>query len=234
MTTVKWEGYNINTTSTQAVAETLIERSKNPGFTWVTTLNPKIILQADTDSSLKSFIRQSICITADGQGVVKVIQKAQKDTVEKVTGIDLVQTLIQKPVKVYLLGATPQAVQATVDNFQNNFKIEAQIVGSHHGYFKRDEWQYIVSDILDTKPEFIFVGMGCPRQESVLMALSNTLNEGVGIGVGGSFDILSGRLKRAPKFWQANGLEWLYRCLVEPRRFKKIGHLWTFYRRYLV
>ena len=233
MVMVSWEGFEVSNKPINKVVETLERSAREDSFKWVTTLNPQIVLQTDQNKDIKRFIQKSIMITADGEGIVRAIKKKQNIQVEKVTGIDLVEMLLKRSVKIYLLGATHPALCAAMDRIRDNKKVEAKIVGSHHGYFKKEGWVEIVRELKERRPEFIFVGMGCPKQEAVLMSLASNLDYGVGIGVGGSIDVLSGWVKRAPKLFRKMNLEWLFRCLQEPRRFKQVGSLWEFYRQYI-
>src|SRR5262249_44219904 len=125
--------------------------------------------------------------------------------------------------RVYCLGASEDVLVAAVNRIVADYP-HVEVVGSHHGYFTSQEEPGIAAAIADAKPDILLVGMSSPKKEHFLARWSGQLSTPVCHGVGGSCDVLAGKVRRAPIGWQRLGLEWLYRVKQEPRR------LW---RRYL-
>lgn len=232
MQVIEWNGYPITSTSLEEAVQYVIQLSTSDTFQWVTTLNPQIVMMADSDPTLKTFLQQSALIVPDGEGIVQVIRQDHAIFMEKIPGVELAQKLCETTCRIYCLGAEKTVIDRAVQTIQAG-DYACEIVGHHDGYFDRAAWQEILRDIQSVSPDIILVGMGCPKQESVLMALAQTLRSGVGIGVGGSFDVLSGIRRRAPKWVQNCRLEWLYRCVLQPKKWSQFKTLWGFYQAYI-
>ena len=121
--------------------------------------------------------------------------------------------------KVALIGAKEEGLQAAIKKLKEEFP-SLNIVYSRNGYF--DDDTQIKEDIINAQPNILLVALGAPKQEFFIKSILNKLNSCTAIGVGGSFDVYSGLTKEAPKIWQKLGLEWLYRTLSDPKRFKRI------------
>jgi N-acetylglucosaminyldiphosphoundecaprenol N-acetyl-beta-D-mannosaminyltransferase len=192
--------------------------TKQP-FTHITTLNPEIMVRATPD--MAHWLKQSWVCVADGIGVC-LLARRLGIRVPRLTGIDLAMQLIQSGVPVYCLGATDVRIQAAVDRCRELYS-SATIVGYSSGYTVDDDWDSIVSE-LNKQPTFILVGMGFPLQER----LAAEIPFGVAMGVGGMFDVVSGSCRRAPRWIQIVGLEWVYRAIREPVRLKRWRYLVSF------
>jgi N-acetylglucosaminyldiphosphoundecaprenol N-acetyl-beta-D-mannosaminyltransferase len=144
-----------------------------------------------------------------------------------VTGIDLMTELCKRSAscgwKVYLLGAAPGVAEAAAKNLQEQY--DTIICGCHDGYFSADEQAWIIGEINEKKPDILFVALGAPRQEFWIDENRDRLRVPLVIGVGGCYDVISGNLKRAPRAFQTMGIEWLWRLLKEPWRFKRMMSL---------
>jgi N-acetylglucosaminyldiphosphoundecaprenol N-acetyl-beta-D-mannosaminyltransferase len=121
---------------------------------------------------------------------------------------------------VFCLGATDDVLQQTVARMAARYP-GVRIVGSHHGYFTPEQEEAVAQAIAESRPDVLFVAMTSPRKEMFLARWSKEVAVPVCHGVGGSFDIVAGRVRRAPLAWQRRGLEWLYRMVQEPRRLSK-------------
>jgi len=167
-------------------------------------------------------------IFADGMSVVWASRVLGRPLPERVAGIDLMDAILARASKegwrIYCLGAERDVLAAALAAFVDRYP-GAQFVGSHHGYFKAADEPAIVAEIAAARPDVLLVGMTSPWKEQFIARWNKELQVPVCHGVGGSFDIAGGKVRRAPAMWQGAGLEWLYRVLQEPRR------LW---RRYLV
>ena len=194
-----------------------------------TVVNAGKIVSLQTDEELKKGVNEADIINADGQAVIWASKILNKPLKERVAGIDLFSNLIEfayrNDYKIYLLGAKDEVVKKLINKIENEYSPHI-IAGAQHGYFPEDEEQKIVNEIANSGAHMLFVAMSSPKKEIFLnehKAKLGTLN--FIMGVGGSFDVLAGKTKRAPKWMQNLGLEWFYRFLQEPRR------MW---RRYLL
>jgi len=153
----------------------------------------------------------------DGISLVVVSKILGKPLKERVTGIDLMQEIIKvygAEKKIYLLGGKPEVVEAAAKMIPN-------VVGYHHGYFQDSDDNQVVQAIKVTKPDILFVGLGAGQQERWINRHLKDLNVPVSMVIGGSLDVLSGLKKRAPKWIQKLYIEWLYRLITEPSRWKR-------------
>ncbi len=191
-------------------------------------VNAAKIVHMNQDPQLRQSVLATDLVLADGMSVVWAARLLGKRLPERVAGIDLMTGLLQRASlhghRVYCLGATSEVIKEVARRIRDTYP-GVQLVGWHDGYFSADEEAEIVGQIAATKPDILFVGMSSPKKERFLAAWRDQLGATVCHGVGGSFDVLAGKVKRAPKRWQQLGIEWLYRVLQEPRR------MW---RRYLV
>jgi N-acetylglucosaminyldiphosphoundecaprenol N-acetyl-beta-D-mannosaminyltransferase len=167
-------------------------------------------------------------VLADGMGVVWASRILNRELPERVAGIDLMHGILLRGVRhgyrVYCLGATQEVLDRALAVLEDEYP-GVRFVGSHHGYFSAQEEAVVAADIQRAQPDVLFVAMTSPRKEEFIARWMDHLGVTVCHGVGGSLDVVSGKVRRAPALWQRLGLEWLYRVKQEP------GRLW---RRYLV
>ena len=173
---------------------------------------------------LKEIVNKCGVINADGASVVLASRFLNKPLPERVAGIDLMQDLVylssQKGYSIFLLGAKEMVVRKTAEVLKSQYK-KLNIVGIHNGYFREDKWPEIVKLLKEKRPDFVFVGITSPTKEYLIEYLQNAGINSVFMGVGGSFDVISGEIPRAPKWMQKLDLEWLFRVSQEPRRLFK-------------
>lgn len=202
---------------------------------FVITANPEVVMRANEDSQFKEYTKEATYICADGIGVVKAAKILGNPLPERVTGYDTMIHLLkignEKKYKIFLLGAQRNTLMKTVQNIQRNYP-NVEIVGYEDGYFNWEE-NDIVDRIVNRKPDLVFVALGVPRQEKWICENINHFSQGVFIGVGGSFDVIAGTVKRAPVFWQKLNLEWFYRLITQPTRIKRMLALPRFATRIL-
>ncbi|WP_405314646.1 WecB/TagA/CpsF family glycosyltransferase [Lysinibacillus fusiformis] len=207
--------------SQQGFVDLLVNRIEQQEKTFVVTANPEVVMQANENPTVKGYLNQATYICADGIGVVKAAQILGDSLPERVTGYDTMVKLLevgqQKRYKVYLLGAQKETIEKTIANIHKNYP-NVEVVGYHDGFF---DWNnnHIADDIAALQPDLVFVALGVPRQEKWITENLDKFSKGVFIGVGGSFDVIAGTVKRAPVIWQKLNLEWLYRLLRQPSRF---------------
>lgn len=188
----------------------------------VITINPEMISNAQNNSDFKRLINSAELVIPDGIGVeigLKILGK----NVRRIAGIEFGKSLIKRYYemgkKIALVGAKPEIISKTVANLKTEFD-GIQIVYVQDGYFKDTELIY--DQLKNCSPDLVLVALGSPKQEYFIKDLKTKLPNALMIGLGGSFDVWSGVVKRAPEIYQNLGLEWLYRTVKEPQRFKRI------------
>lgn len=191
----------------------------------IITANPIMMMAAIENPDYKAMMKTAELIVPDGTGVVWASQKGGDPVTERVPGYDLLHELMKQGEKlgwrVYLLGSTPEVIQETARRLAAQYP-GVTIAGYHDGYFGPDEDEEIIREIVQAAPHLLFVARGADTQEPWIAKYKATLGVPVMMGVGGSFDVISGRTKRAPKAFQRLRLEWLYRLLKEPTRFRRM------------
>jgi N-acetylglucosaminyldiphosphoundecaprenol N-acetyl-beta-D-mannosaminyltransferase len=191
-------------------------------------VNAAKVVNMRNDSALREDVLSSDVIYADGMAVVWASRLLGRPLPERVAGIDLMNAILARAAErgwgVYCLGADPDTLARAVERMRADHR-GLLVVGQQHGYFATDEEEAVAQRIAQSRPDILFVAMTSPKKEKFLARWRGQLGAPVCHGVGGSFDVLAGKVQRAPEGWQRLGLEWLYRVKQEPRR------LW---RRYLV
>jgi len=190
----------------------------------VGVVNVAKIVNMRHDQALRQSVLSSDIILADGMAVVWASRLLGCRLPERVAGIDLMMALLaradQRGYRVYCLGATSEVVEKVAVRIPRDFP-GAHLVGYHTGYFGQDDEHVVAEEIAAARPDILFVAMTSPRKEYFLARWSQQIQVPVSHGVGGSFDVLAGKVRRAPELWQRLGLEWLYRVKQEPRRLWK-------------
>ena len=187
-------------------------------------VNADKINELNENERLKQIVNSCGIINADGASVIKASKYLGKPLPERIAGIDLMQSLVKLSEKrgysVYLLGAKQEVVKKTAVVLKAKHP-NLKLVGIHNGYFNEDVWPQISEILKKKKPDFVFVGITSPLKEYLIEFLQDDGNDSVFMGVGGSFDVISGVIPRAPKWMQKCGLEWLFRVIQEPKRLFK-------------
>jgi N-acetylglucosaminyldiphosphoundecaprenol N-acetyl-beta-D-mannosaminyltransferase len=191
----------------------------------VVTVNPEFIMTAQDDLDFRQILRQSHLNLPDGQGLIWAAQLLGAPLRERVTGVDTVLRLAelssQNGYSIYLLGAAEGVAAAAARQLQNRFP-ELRIAGTYVGSPAPDEEDQIVARIQDVDPDLLFVAYGAPRQEKWISRNLARLSVAVAIGVGGTFDFISGEANRAPTWVQRLGMEWLHRLAHQPWRWRRM------------
>lgn len=174
-----------------------------------------------TNRELDQDVRSADIISVDGMGIVWAARLLRIDVPERVPGVDLMEGAIQLCVargyRPYFLGATPEVIKAAVASVLRRFP-QLQLAGSHHGYFRADQECEVMAAIRSSRADCLFIGMPTPRKERLLARFGDDLDVPFIMGVGGAFDVLAGRVRRAPRLVRNIGLEWLFRTVQEPLR----------------
>jgi N-acetylglucosaminyldiphosphoundecaprenol N-acetyl-beta-D-mannosaminyltransferase len=190
-----------------------------------TVVNAGKIVLMHKDPLLKESVVTADIINADGQGVVWASRFLGQPLVERVTGIDLMDNLVdlayRKRYKIFFFGAKDHVLNTVVQHYASKYSYNI-IAGYRNGYFKKSEERAIAQQIADSGANMLFVAITSPLKEKFLYENRDLLsNVNFTMGVGGSFDVIAGIVKRAPVWMQHNGLEWLYRVYQEPKRMFK-------------
>ncbi len=194
----------------------------------IVTADASGIIRALDDPEMREILNSADLVTPDGAGVVLAARILGLPIRDRCPGCDLVERLCQVARdhgrSVYLFGAAPGVADDAARNLQA--RVEGLAVsGCRDGYFTPEDEPGIVAEIKAANPAVLFVALGIPRQEKWIQRYMQELDVPVCIGIGGSFDVISGRKKRAPKWMQQAGLEWLYRTAKEPSRLPRLKAL---------
>lgn len=191
-------------------------------------VNAEKILHATKET--RKIINENIGY-ADGIGAVMALKKKGKKNVIRIPGCELWLHIIERfenEKSFYLIGGTQEVIEKTINKLQCDYPA-INIVGYRNGYLKSlEERQALLKDIQIKKPDVVFVAMGSPKQE-LLMQEMQEKHIAIYQGLGGSFDVYTNTVKRAPRWWREHGLEWAYRLLRQPMRIKRQRHLFRFF-----
>ncbi|ENJ9655712.1 WecB/TagA/CpsF family glycosyltransferase [Clostridium botulinum] len=191
--------------------------------------NPEVLYNGLNNEELfKNFTDKNSIIIPDGVGVVLASKIIKNPVKEKIAGIELMDGILEKCNEngkaVYLLGTTEDVLKECEKKLLIKYR-NLNIIGKNNGFFDMDDCKDILKDIKELKPYALFIAMGCPRQEKFISKYMDELPCKIYMGVGGSFDVFAGKVKRAPR-WMINcNLEWLYRVAKEPYRIKRLASI---------
>ena len=188
----------------------------------VITINPEMIENASQNPDFAEIINSAELVIPDGIGV-EIGLKILGYNVRRIAGIEFSHRMIEECAKnsqsVALVGAKPQIVEKAKENLEKEIS-GLYITYAHDGYFSNDE--EIINELKIRQPRLVLCALGSPKQEEFIIKAKQVLPNALFVGVGGSFDVWSGVVERAPEIYQKLGLEWLYRTVKEPKRFKRI------------
>jgi len=202
------------------ISERIHEQKKS----FIVTANPEIVMHSLEDKEYRQVLDKADYIVPDGIGIIIASKIVGSPLKERVTGYDLMISLLQKADKdglsIFLLGGREDINDEAANNIRNTYS-NVKIVGQQHGFFDLNDPQ-MAEKIERLSPDIIFVALGFPRQEKWIAQHYSIFTKGIFIGVGGSIDVLSGRVKRAPVIWQKMKVEWLYRLIKQPSRWRRM------------
>lgn len=206
--------------------EMLYDRLKNDKKTFVVTANPESYMISNRDLVMSEImVHPKYTVVADGIGVIKACEKLGVSDVFKIPGVDIASNLLdygnELHKTIYLFGSKKIVVKMMVDKIGKEYP-SLEIVGYSDGYVENKD--KVFKDIIEKQPDIVLVALGIPMQEKLIGKYFSQAKKGIYIGVGGSFDVISGYKKRAPKIFQKMNLEWLYRIVTEPSRLKRFYH----------
>jgi N-acetylglucosaminyldiphosphoundecaprenol N-acetyl-beta-D-mannosaminyltransferase len=187
----------------------------------VATANAEMIMATKSDSYLAQILEQADLIVPDGAGVVWAARYQGCKVPERVAGYDLVQRLLAQAAshgyRVYFFGGAEGVADKAYQTAKKRYP-GLKLAGTRNGFFSEENELLIIEEIRSSQPDILLTALGVPKQEKWLATHLTELNVPVSIGVGGTFDVMAGNMKRAPLWMQRFNLEWLFRLLMQPTR----------------
>ncbi len=215
----------------EGAVECIQEFLKHDWPRMIITADSSGVVQAQSDPEHFKLFQEADLVTPDSIGIVWAAKREGKPVPERVSGVDLVDRICALSAdhgyRIFLLGAAPGVAELAAEKLRLKHP-GCRIVGTRHGYFPADSDDLVAHEIAETKPDVLFVAMGIPRQEKFINATKNIIRARVAMGVGGSFDVFSGKAKRAPELVQRLRLEWLWRLILNPKKISKARALPVF------
>ena len=193
-------------------------------FAHLIGVNADKLLQMRDDPWMDACVRRCEVVNADGASMVMAAGRLGVEVPERVAGVDLMRELCslaeRKDYPVYLLGARAEVVEKAAEALERDFPA-LRIAGCRDGYFGEDEFDLVAGEVMGAEPAVVFVGITSPKKERLIERFRELGASGAFVGVGGTFDVVSGCIPRAPMWMQKANLEWLFRMAQEPRRLVK-------------
>lgn len=219
---VKLLGFDIDTFDFESAVAFAMDLIKSKKGGQVITINPEMIESGLKNPEFAKTLNEADLVIPDGVGV-KLGLKIKGFDVQRIAGIEFSHKMIEECAKskysIALIGARPHVIYKAQENLQAEFP-DLKIVYVQNGYFSDKD--RVLKELKEKAPKFVLIALGSPRQEEFIKEARELLPHALMIGVGGSFDVWSGEVERAPEIYQKLGLEWLYRTVKEPKRFKRI------------
>lgn len=229
-------GIGVSTLSLDQVLDVAVARIKRSEWTFVVTADANCLMLALSDPTFKGVLDEAAMVTADGSGVLWALSRQGVTLPGKVSGVEIAERLVSASAdhgfKIFFLGSSPGVAEMAAEKMRLKYP-GCQIVGARHGYFPASDDLLVAEEIAETKPDILFVAMGMPRQEQFILKTRATIGASFAMGVGGTLDVMSGKMQRAPRIWQRLHLEWLYRTLQNPKKLEKVKKLPAFFWRVL-
>lgn len=219
-------GVPVDMVDKEQASAVFAEIFSQPGCSMIVTPNSEIVQDASKDEELRSLIASADLIIPDGIGLVYASKVMGCPLSERVTGIDFLESIIarlaQTGESIFFFGSKPGVADEAADRMKKKYP-GLRVAGTQNGYFQPEEEALIVKQINESGADFLCVALGAPKQERFIAQHRDEFTSVRGaIGVGGSLDVWAGNLKRAPEFYRNHGLEWLYRFIQQPTRFKRM------------
>lgn len=196
---------------------------KNKNKKFIVTINPETLMIAEKDIELKEILEDdSVSFVPDGIGIVKAAKMIGVDVKERIPGIEIAEKLFEfaneSKKSLYLFGAKQEVLNNLKEKIEKIYP-NIKLLGMTNGYVENKDEEF--QKIIKKEPDIVLVALGIPAQEKLIYKYFKDFKKGIFVGVGGSFDVLSGTKKRAPQIFIKTNTEWLYRILKEPKRIKR-------------
>lgn len=217
-------GCRLDALDADAATDAILTFARERRGAQIVTLGTEMVVHAQRDAKYRAVVNGCALSLCDTVGLLAVARSRGADLRERVTGVELIDHLCARAAKegirVFLFGGAPGVAEEAARELQRRYP-GLHIAGTRNGFFKPEESAQIAAHIRESGAHLLFAGMGFPRQEYWLAEHLAETGCGAGIGVGGSFDVISGKVERAPERWRKLGLEWLYRLVKEPHRWRR-------------
>lgn len=218
-------GIKIDNVNMDEAADRLTEYLDSDTYNMVFTPNSEILYTAVKDRELERILNCGRLVAPDGIGVVIASRFYGTPVKERVAGFDLMIRLMgiadSRGSSVYLLGGKEGVAEEAAIKLTESYG-NLRIAGTQNGFFEEDSEDKIINEINNSNADILIAALGAPKQEKFIYKHSDKLKVKIAMGVGGSLDVLAGRVKRAPEFYQKAGLEWFYRLMKEPGRIIRV------------
>ena len=225
ITPIKILGVPVHPYTMKGAVEKILERVSQSKKTFVVTANAEIIMMGQSDDEYMEILNNAALVLPDGAGTVWAGRKLGYEVPERVAGYDLFLNLMteaaQKKLKVFFFGSAPGVAEEAKQKCEILYP-GVSIVGCRDGYFKDEDNLAIVEEINNSGADLLFVALGAPKQEKWLAKFQDILKPSLLMGIGGSFDVVAGKMERAPKWMQDASLEWLFRLYKQPSRLGRM------------
>lgn len=217
-------GCRLDDLDADAATDAIIGLAREGRGAQIVTLGTEMVVHAQRDRRYRDVVNACALSLCDTVGLLAVARSRGANLRERVTGVELVEHLCARSapegISIFLFGGAPGVAEEAARTLQQRYP-GLRIAGTRNGFFAPEESAAIAQQIRASGAQVLFVGMGFPRQELWLAEYLRESGAGAGIGVGGSFDVISGKVERAPQAWRRLGLEWLYRLFKEPARWRR-------------
>lgn len=217
-------GCRLDDVDAAAATERIVAFARDGAAAQVVTLGTEMVVYAQRDARFREVVNACALSLCDTVGLLAVARRRGAAIKERVTGVEAIEHVCARAARerlpIYLLGAAPGVALEAASALQARHP-GLVIAGTRDGYFAASENDAVVNGIRESGARVLFVGLGFPRQEFWLSDNLRATGAGVGVGVGGSFDVIAGRVERAPERWRKMHAEWLYRLLREPHRWRR-------------
>ncbi len=222
---VKIFGVRIDVVTDETAYQRFEKLIADEGVKMIFTPNPEFIMKAQEDDVFFEALSQADLVIPDGIGLIIASKIHKLGLSQRVTGVEMMTRILEhcnrSGKSIYLLGGKPGVAEMASRRIQDQFP-HLLVKGYQDGYYDQSLAYKVVDDINEKKPDVVFVGLGSPRQEIWISKNKKILNTHVAMGVGGAIDVFAGTVKRAPKWTQSLGIEWLYRLIKQPSRFRRM------------
>ncbi len=220
-----------NCTRTQAVVQ-IMHLIEDKEVHHIISLDPYKLQKIKSNADLQLISNRADMHIASGAGLEWAGRMLRKPIKERISILSLMMDLIRiaekKEYSIFLVGAKPEIVEKTFSNIKKSFP-DIRIVGRHGGYFSKDREKSVIEAMRKSEPDIVFVGLGFPKENEWIHQIRNEFSKTVFIGVGGSIDVISGEIRKAPDFFMERGLDWFYRVITRPWRLGKFFRTLSFY-----
>ncbi|MGZ3522746.1 MAG: WecB/TagA/CpsF family glycosyltransferase [Vulcanimicrobiaceae bacterium] len=217
-------GCRLDPIDADAATNAILDWARNERGAQVVTLGTEMVVYAQKDDRFRETVNASALSLCDTIGLLAVARSRGVSLRDRVTGVELVEHVCRRAaeegIPVYLFGGAQGIADTAARTLLSRYP-KLRIAGTRNGFFPADKSAAVAQDIRASGARILFVGLGSPRQEFWLSEHLQATGCGAGIGIGGSLDVISGNVRRAPRMWRRLGIEWLYRLLKEPKRWRR-------------